>query len=191
MLFNRSKERGVNKMKNKKLLTLVYTAMLAALCCVATMVIRIPTIGTNGYINLGDTVVLLSSWLLGNPFGAIAAGIGSGMADLLAGYGSYVPGTAIIKFIMGFVCALIYSGFGRTKLNKNISYVVGTIAAEAIMILGYFLYESTFLGYGIGAAASIGSNAIQGISCGVLAIILINVLTKIKYIQRLIDERKQ
>lgn len=177
-------------MKNKGLLTLVYTAMLAALCCVATLVIQVPTIGTNGYINLGDTIVLLSSWLLGNPFGAVAAGLGSGMADLLAGYGSYVPGTTVIKFIMGFVCAIIYSGFKKTKLNKNIAYVTGTIAAEAIMIFGYFLYEATFLGYGIGAAASIGSNAIQGVSCGVLAIILINALTRIKYIQRLIDERK-
>ena len=85
---------------NKKLTTSVTAAMLAALTCIATMVIKVPTIGTNGYVNIGDSVVVLSMWILGNPYGALAAGIGSGLADLISGYGSYVPGTAVIKFAM-------------------------------------------------------------------------------------------
>ena len=67
---------------NKKLTTSVTAAMLAALPCIATMVIKVPTIGTNGYVNIGDSVVVLSMWILGNPYGALAAGIGSGLADL-------------------------------------------------------------------------------------------------------------
>ena len=42
---------------------LVMTALLAALSCVATLVIRIPS-PTGGYMNLGDTVVLLGAYLL-------------------------------------------------------------------------------------------------------------------------------
>ena len=42
---------------NKKLTTSVTAAMLAALTCIATMVIKVPTIGTNGYVNIGDSVV--------------------------------------------------------------------------------------------------------------------------------------
>ena len=52
---------------NKKLTTSVTAAMLAALTCIATMVIKVPTIGTNGYVNIGDSVVVLSMWILGNP----------------------------------------------------------------------------------------------------------------------------
>ena len=55
---------------NKKLTTSVTAAMLAALTCIATMVIKVPTIGTNGYVNIGDSVVVLSMWILGNPCGS-------------------------------------------------------------------------------------------------------------------------
>ena len=48
---------------NQKLRNLVYTAMLMALCCVATLVIKIPTV-TGGYLNAGDFVVVLAPcWL--------------------------------------------------------------------------------------------------------------------------------
>ena len=40
---------------NQKLRNLVYTAMLMALCCVATLVIKIPTV-TGGYLNAGDRI---------------------------------------------------------------------------------------------------------------------------------------
>lgn len=73
-------------MKDSKLKLVTLSALFAALCCVATMIIRIPTIGTNGYVNIGDAIVLLSAWIIGGPYGALAAGIGSGLADLLAGY---------------------------------------------------------------------------------------------------------
>ena len=82
---------------DKKIKKMVLAALFAAITCVSTMVIKVPTIGTNGYVNIGDAAVLLSAWLLGNPYGALAAGIGSGLADILAGYIAYAPGTIIIK----------------------------------------------------------------------------------------------
>ena len=65
--------------------TIVTTALMAALACVATMVIRVPS-PTGGYMNLGDTVVLLGAFLLGPWYGALAGGIGSALADVLSGY---------------------------------------------------------------------------------------------------------
>ena len=50
-------------------------SMLAALCCVATMIIKIPS-PLKGYLNLGDCIVLLSGWLLSPAYGFAAAGIG-------------------------------------------------------------------------------------------------------------------
>ena len=77
---------------------IVITALFAALACVATMIIKVPTVGTNGYVNIGDTIVLLSAWMIGGVYGALAAGIGSALSDFISGYGSYVPGTFVLTF---------------------------------------------------------------------------------------------
>ena len=74
--------------KTKKI---VMTALFAALACVATMSIRIPTPGTSGYIHPGDAIVILSGIILGPAYGFLAAGIGSCMADLLGGAVSATP----------------------------------------------------------------------------------------------------
>ena len=71
--------------KNKNITRLVFGGLLAAVITVSTMVIQIPT-PTKGYVNLGDSFVIIAGWLLGGWGGALAAGIGSGLADLFAGY---------------------------------------------------------------------------------------------------------
>ena len=45
------------------------------------------------------------------------------------------------------------------------------------MIAGYFLFESTFMGYGMGAVAAIPGNAIQAAVSLILANALIQVLS--------------
>ena len=45
---------------NNNLKKLILAALFAALSCVATMSIRIPTPGTGGYIHPGDAIVILS-----------------------------------------------------------------------------------------------------------------------------------
>ena len=99
-------------MSDKKIRTMVTAAVLAALSCVATMVVQIPS-PMNGYVNLGDCFVLLSGWLLGPWWGAAAGGIGSMLADLLLGYGHYAPGTLIIKGAMALVAALVFKAFKK------------------------------------------------------------------------------
>ena len=60
-------------MNDKKIRKLVLAALLAALVCVATMVVQIPS-PMQGYVNLGDCFVLLSGWLLGPWYGFAAGG---------------------------------------------------------------------------------------------------------------------
>ena len=160
---------------NEKLRSIVMASLFAALTTLATMLIKVPTFGTNGYVNIGDAIVLISALLLGNPYGAFAAGIGSGLADLLSGYPAYVPGTVVIKFAMAFACAAIYSGL-KEKLPRVVAFIISSVVAELIMIGGYFLYEALFLGYGLVAAASIVSNAVQGVTCLVLGNALVHAL---------------
>ena len=144
-------------MSDKKIRTMVMAAVLAALACVATMVVQIPS-PMNGYVNLGDCFVLLSGWLLGPWWGGAAGGIGSMLADLLLGYGHYAPGTLIIKGLMALVGALIFKALGKSSVGALVSGLV----SEIIMVAGYFGYAALLLGKGIGAAASVPGNLVQG-----------------------------
>lgn len=45
------------------------------------MVIKIPTIATQGYIHLGDSMIFLAAIMFGKRKGAIAEGVGSAMTE--------------------------------------------------------------------------------------------------------------
>lgn len=147
-------------MNQKKLQKLALSALLTAIVCVATYIVKIPSPATNGYFNLGDCFVLLSGWILGPVYGALAAGLGSALADLLSGYAQYALPTFIIKALMAVAAYFVTKALAKKPLTGKI---LGGIAAEAIMVLGYFGYEAVILGYGIAAAGSIFSNVMQGI----------------------------
>ena len=65
----------MNTTTNSKLKKIVLTALFAALSCVATMSIKLPTPGTGGYIHPGDAMVILSGVVLGPWWGLLAAKI--------------------------------------------------------------------------------------------------------------------
>lgn len=171
-------------MRNTNVKKLVLSSLMAALTCVATMVIEIPS-PANGYVNLGDCVVLLSGWLLGPWYGAAAAGIGSMLADIFAGYAYYAPGTLVIKGLMGLVAAVISRIFGK-KMPK-VAVLVSGIAAEVLMVVGYFIYAAAFLQYGAaGAAASVPGNLMQGVFAVIAATVLMGVFRRTKLQEHLI-----
>ncbi len=154
--------------KTKKL---VMTALFAAIVCVATMIIKIPS-PLKGYLNLGDCVVLLSGWLLGPVYGFAAAGIGSGLADIFSGYALYAPVTFVIKGIMAAVAALI----GTSGMKKMLT---GAVLAEIIMIMGYYIFEGLMYGF-TPSVVNIPANAVQGIAGIIVALILKKILKKTK-----------
>ena len=121
-------------MTDMKLRKLVLAALFAALCTVMTMVIQVPS-PMQGYVNLGDCAVLLSAWVLGPWYGGAAAGLGSMLADLLS-YPHYAPGTLVIKFLDAMAAALVVKALGK----GYVSYIVGGVVGEAIMVAGYFAY---------------------------------------------------
>ena len=137
---------------------MVMTALFVALGYVATTVLMIPS-PTGGYLNLGDTVVLLGAYLLGPVYGAIAAGLGPALADLLSGYGIYVPATLVIKSLMGLTAAFLYQKLGK----RTWSLVVCGVAAEAIMVVGYCLYDGFLAGTITAGLVGIPSNLAQAL----------------------------
>ena len=85
------------------------------------------------------------------------------------------------QWLMGVIAAAILKALGsKTKAAP----IVASIAGEAWMVLGYFLYESIFLGYGLAAAGSIGGNAIQAVAGVILAAALYAVLSKVPQIKK-------
>jgi uncharacterized membrane protein len=150
--------------KEHKVKILAYGGLMAAIIAVATGYLKIST--SIGYFHLGDGFIFMAASLLG-PYGALAAAIGSGLADLLAGYFIYVPATFVIKGLMGLLAAFC--------LNKNSSIATQIIVmslAEVIMVLGYFLFESVIYG-AAAAAAVIVTNVMQGIIGVVFGVLLV------------------
>lgn len=135
---------------------LVMTGLLAAVTCWATMAVAIPS-PTGGYMNLGDAVVLLEAYLLGPVWGALAAGIGAMLADVMTGYMVYAPATLVIKAVMAALAALLYRRLKGSGAGVAVTGVIG----ELPMVAGYWLFDSFLTGSLAGAAAGIPSNLVQ------------------------------
>ena len=167
-------------MKNDRyhIFKITATAVMIALTCVLTLAVRIPT-PSKGYLNLGDCAVLLSGWLLGPVWGAVAAGMGSALADLFAGYPVYVPGTLIIKAAMAFFVSLVPARFGRNgRKYPGIAFIAVSVLAEAFMVAGYWLYEAAVVGEDFAAAfAGVSGNVFQGFAGVAGSYFLISVLS--------------
>lgn len=119
---------------------LIYTALMTALVFITTSIIKIPIPFSGGYIHAGDMCIFIAGILLGPVNGAIAAGVGSAMADFLGGYAQWVIPTLIVKSIMGLLI-----GYFAKPATKTKPYLLGTmfIWIAAIMAFVYTLSRSS------------------------------------------------
>ncbi len=145
-------------MKTRKL---VITALFAALTCVATLVIQIPSGMGGGYVNLGDGMVLISAYILGPLFGGVAAGVGSCIADIASGYAAFALPTLIIKFVMAVAAGRLF--VIMKKKNKISILIICGIVGQFIMTMGYFLAEIWLSGSVAVAAAGIYGSIVQSV----------------------------
>lgn len=173
----------------------VIAALFAALTCICTMIIKIPT-PTGGYIHPGDGMVLLCGIVLGPGMGALAAGIGSMLSDLFSGYLVWVPATFAIKALTAMIAGLLFHRSRRLptghKAASTVRVVLGGIIGEAVMVFGYFLFEAGLNAASNGglsaaavaggiaySAAGIPANILQGATGIVIACVLLPVLDQI------------
>lgn len=165
-------------MKDNTTKKLIFAALFAALTCVATMVIKIPT-PLGGYIHAGDAVVVLAAFMLGPVWGALAAGLGSALADIVSGYVLYAIGTFVIKALVALIAGWLLTR--KAVKNKFAKALIAGIIGEIVMVGGYMLYEAVFLGFGVAAAANIPMNAIQGAFGAIAGAALFVALSKTNY----------
>ena len=141
------------------------TAVSAAVIFVVTFVVRIPVPGGGGYLNIGDAPVYLFAYLLGGPYGALAAAIGAALSDVAGGYAVYAIATAIIKGAMGLIVGRFASG-GSLK-----RFILVTILCALLMTGGYALFEAFFFNVNY-ALVDIPFNLAQGAAGVIVAVVL-------------------
>lgn len=181
---------------------MVTAALLAALTCIATMIIKIPT-PTFGYIHPGDCFVILCGVVLGPWAGALAAGIGSMFSDIFSGYVSFAPATLLIKALTALAAGFLFHKLQhmfKSGKGRYAAIVIGGLLGEAIMVLGYFLYEAGLAAFGSGgftsaalaaglasSATGIPFNIVQGAVGIILALLLLPILMKIADVREWIE----
>ena len=156
---------------------IVLAALIAALTCVATMVVKIPS-PMKGYVNLGDCVVLTAGWILSPWYAFLAAGLGSALADLFSGYVIYAPATFFIKGGMALIAYVLFQLLKKAT-GSFVARLVGGVSAEIWMVFGYFILEGFLYGFAP-SLVNIPANAAQGVAGIVIGLVLIKVLEKTK-----------
>ena len=178
--MEKTAERELGK-TSRRTRMIVMTAAFAALACVATMVVKVPS-PTGGYMNLGDTVVLLGGYLLGPAWGALAGSIGPALADVLLGAPLYAPATLVIKAGMAALAAVCWQTFGRG--HGPLGLAACGIVGELPMVLGYWLYDGLLMRSLTGAAAGIPSNLVQAAFGIAASALLASALGRSAYVRR-------
>jgi uncharacterized membrane protein len=115
-------------------------------------------------------------------YGFLAAGIGSGIADVLLGYGIYAPITFLIKGLMAISCYFLRKGLKR-KLKKDLLVLMMSgLVAEIIMVSGYYIFEGFMYGWNA-SLVNVPFNAVQGAVGLVAGATISSQLLKIKGLQ--------
>jgi len=145
------------KKKTPKPREIALTAVMTAVTAVVTMITGsfVPFPATGGYLNLGDSMVMLSGLLFGATLGGFAGGVGSALSDILLGYGYFAPLTLLIKGTEGFLAGFI--GSSKSLSRKLAGVVAGAIA----MLAGYFFVETPLKGMGAAFGELVAINSIQ------------------------------
>ena len=143
---------------DKKTRQLVITALMICLVVLGTILFRIPVPMTKGYIHLGDGMVYLAALLLGKKNGAVVAGLGSALGDILGGFAFWAPFSFVIKLAMAFIAASIielhHGKHEQGSLRRTLLYISGMTAGGLVMCAGYLVVERFM--YGSWAPALIG-----------------------------------
>jgi Predicted membrane protein len=170
---------------NNSISNLVIMGLMIALTFVAGSIIKIPT--AQGFVHMGDSMVLASAAILGKRRGAIVAAIGMAFVDIQGGYLVWAPFTFVIKFFMAYIAGVVIE---KIKSKSNIKYIVGFTSGAIFMVIGYFIagviIANQFSGNGnvavyqgvVYAMEGIIPNILQGIVGVVLAIPIVSIVKK-------------
>lgn len=156
---------------------IVYTGICAALVCIATFTIKIPSL--NGYTHLGDCMIFISVLILGWKKGALASGTGAALADLFGGYVQWVIPSFFIKAIMAIIMGLITE---KLFPNFKFAWAIGAIVGGVFQVVAYTLVKIPLFGlaYAIVRLPILIAQTLSGVILALMILILISQLGIIK-----------
>ena len=176
--------------KNLRILKLMQTGLLAALCFVSFtfLQIKIPLPGGDASsLHIGNAFCVLAALLLGGWYGGLAGAIGMTIADVLDPvYILGAPKTFVLKLCIGLIVGLIahkYAKIGESNDKKyilkwSIIAAIGGLAFNVVFdpIVGYF-YKQYILGQPQQMAAVLAKMSAFATSFNaVVSVILVNVI---------------
>ncbi|WP_069679875.1 ECF transporter S component [Clostridium taeniosporum] len=146
-------------MKNKKMMKLMQTSILAALCFVSFtfLQIKIPVPGGDATsLHIGNAFCVLAALLLGGGYGGLAGAVGMTIADILDPvYILGAPKTFVLKFCIGLITGIIAHKYAKIDRSNDKKYIFKWSIIAAICglifnvifdpIVGYF-YKQYILG---------------------------------------------
>jgi len=140
-------------MKNKRILRLSLSALMAALCYVSFTYLKITIPTPLGYtsFHLGNTFCVLASLLLGGTMGGVAGAIGMGIGDILdPRYIMVAPKTIILKMVIGlttgFFAHKVFKISEKEGKAQTIAVLLSSLCGMMANIIGeplfgYFYYK--------------------------------------------------
>lgn len=143
-----------------------YCAILTALVAITTMFLSFP-IGSFGYLNLGDVVIMIGATIFGPVTSFVFGGVGSAIADLFVGYSQYAIFTLIIKGLECFLFSYLY------KKNKKI---IAYLLVGFVLLVGYGIADVILVGEWSVMIPSMAVNSVQVISAILVTILLLPVI---------------
>ena len=97
----------------------------------------------NTRIHLGNVMCLLSGFVLGPVGGGLAAGIGSGLYDLMMGDFIYIPFYFVFKFLLAF-CGALAANIFRRGVKPIAAYALGGFCGQICYIVLHLACKTFF-----------------------------------------------
>lgn len=148
------------------------SAVLIALTTVFTLLIKIPT-PARGYVNLSDVAITFAGLIFGPWVGMVAGGVGTALADLLAGFAPFAPLSLVAHGTEGFLIGWLGRG-RRTVGGMAVAWLAGSVAMVAVYLVGEGLFYTGWPP----ALAEAPLNAFQALVGGLIGIPLVLAVRK-------------
>ncbi len=164
---------------SSRLRLLTVSALCIALVTLATMAITVPVPATQGYVNVGDSVIFLVALLLGPRLALLAGGVGSALADILLGATMWAPWTLAIKGLEGLLVGVIgHRAFQQAGRLTPLT-LLAILAGGVWMMFGYFVAGSVLWDYRA-ALAEVPGSIVQAVGSAAIALPLAHALRRVK-----------
>ncbi len=141
-------------------------SVLTAVTTIFTFMIRIPIAPTRGYLNLGDVAIFFTALTFGPITALVTGGLGTALADLLAGYAQWVPITFFAHGVQGLAAGWVFFLLKKESGNPAVPLILAFILGTIIMAGTYLAAGSYFFGFGA-AMAEVPGNILQN-AAGIL-----------------------